>query len=468
MTVERIPAARTSQELADRTRFSIDALLGIHRTTSHSGGTIPVLDGVRAVAALSVLTFHLNLKTLELRLWSESVGPLPSALMLSGSSGVTLFFVLSGLLLFLPYARALLSEDPWPGAGKFYLRRALRIIPGYYVSIALLVLLSQPQYLRPSSWGHLALFALFLNDSSKQTYRQLNGPFWTLAIEWQFYLLLPWIALALHALARLVAARLRLWVGIGGLLGLMVWGVASRSWGAYLLAHPAATVPLPQPVPTLALIPMPRGILDGVLLVTYGQSGKYLEDFAVGMLIGLLYVYLSQHERRETLAARMRRLSPWLFMAGVLLFVVMAAQLYSLNFYHGRWPWFVLDTGFRTLWPLNELGFALAYGACVLAVLFSRHILPAIFAWTPLRWIGAISYSLYLWHLPLLLVLLSVMGPVPPAWPSILTYGLFWLWAAVLILPCSLLMYLLVEQPGMHLNERLRARVRASRNCRAA
>lgn len=453
MIIEQLPKAGVQAGTAAPRRNPITAWLSRHLENSHTSGTIPVLDGVRAIAALSVVTYHINLKTIRLHLWHTSIGSLPSALMLSGSSGVTLFFVLSGLLLFLPYARSLLSEKPWPGAGMFYLRRALRIIPGYYVSLALLVLISQPQYLQRQNWGQLALFVFFLNDSTKQTFRQLNGPFWTLAVEWQFYILLPWIALALYGLSRLVAARWRLWIGVFGLFALMAWGVASRYWGDYFLAHPTDTVLIP------------RDVLNGVLFVTYGQSGKYLEDFAVGMLIGLLYVYLGQHARGEALSALLRRLSPWLFVGGVLLFVVMAAQLYTLNFSEGKGAWHALQAGFRDLWWLNELGFAVAFGACVVAVLYGRRVLPAIFAWTPLRWIGVISYSLYIWHLPLLLVLLDRIGPVPPpaAWARVLTYGLFWVWVALLIIPFSLLMYLLVEKPGMRLSDLLRARLRARR-----
>jgi len=454
---EQLPRAEPrTKRLATRRRQPLVTWLGAHLENSHTAGTVPVLDGVRAVAALSVVTFHLNLKTLELHLWNASAAPLPSALMLAGSSGVTLFFVLSGLLLFLPYARSLLAEQTWPGAGVFYLRRALRIIPAYYVALALLVLISQPQYLQPERRGQLALFALFLNDSTSQTYRQLNGPFWTLAVEWQFYLLLPWIALALHAVARRVAARRRrLWVSSGGLVALMAWGVASRYCGAWLLAHPAATVLIP------------RGVLNTVLFVVYGQSGKYLEDFAVGMLIGLLSVYVGQHERRVALSARLRRLSRWLLTAGVLLLVLMAAQLYTLSFSEARGAWPLLAPGFRGLWWLNELGFALAYGACVCAVLWGGRALLAVFAWAPLRRIGDLSYSLYIWHLPLITLLLGWIGPVPPAWPSAVTYVLFWLWVALLIIPFSLLMYLLVERPGMRLSDRLRARLRARRDCPA-
>ncbi len=55
-------------------------------------------------------------------------------------TGVHLFFVLSGFLLFLPYARAMLQDRPLPTARRFYQRRALRILPAYWVCMIALVL----------------------------------------------------------------------------------------------------------------------------------------------------------------------------------------------------------------------------------------------------------------------------------------------------------------------------------------
>jgi peptidoglycan/LPS O-acetylase OafA/YrhL len=123
-----------------------------------SPATIPALDGVRAIACLSVVGYHISLITRDMHLWTPGHHPLLDALFLSGNSGVMLFFVLSGFLLFLPYARALVTAQPLPDARLFYLRRGWRILPGYYVSLVLIVLLQQPQYLAPSHWHELLLF----------------------------------------------------------------------------------------------------------------------------------------------------------------------------------------------------------------------------------------------------------------------------------------------------------------------
>src|ERR1700733_908920 len=103
--------------------------------------TIIVLDGVRAFACLSVISYHINHLTQGNHIWDEhDVGPIISSIALAGSYGITLFFILSGFLLFMPYAKSLLFDAPWPSLQRYYVRRIFRIWPGYYISLGLLVL----------------------------------------------------------------------------------------------------------------------------------------------------------------------------------------------------------------------------------------------------------------------------------------------------------------------------------------
>ncbi|HET9918626.1 MAG TPA: acyltransferase, partial [Ktedonobacteraceae bacterium] len=163
--------------------------------------SIAVLDGVRAFAIIFVIVYHVNRMTGD-QLWDKTAFPLASSLSTAGSSGVLLFFVLSGFLLFMPFAKALLFDSDWPSARVFYLRRVLRIIPGYYLSLFLIMLLFQPQYLQPDHTNQFLLFVTFFMDSSRLTFRQLNGPYWTLGIEWWFYMLLPLLTLGMYAVVR--------------------------------------------------------------------------------------------------------------------------------------------------------------------------------------------------------------------------------------------------------------------------
>ncbi len=408
----------------------------LQRETSRPKATIPALDGVRAIACLMVIGYHISLMARDTHLWTEGGDSLVTALLLAGNAGVTLFFVLSGFLLFPPYANALLFAQPWPGTRRFYLRRALRIIPGYYFSLLLIVLLAHPEYLQPARWGQLLLFPIFLMDATQATFQQLNGPYWTLAIEWQFYLLLPLIALGVLAVtglaARWVRAEKRLWVVVACLLGMVGWGVFSRYWGAYFMAHPTATVLVP------------RGVLNVVLFFTYGTDGKFLEDFAIGMLAGLIYTFLRQ-PARPLAAHKARRHSRWLWPCGMLLLLALALQYApALSGLARPYSW------------LSELGFSVGFGCCILAILFDAAALRRFFEWIPLRWIGLISYSLYIWHLPLLNAFQRNIGPSLTSLPHLLAYSLYWAWVAAIVFPFSFAVYQLIEKPGMQLSSRLR------------
>ena len=63
----------------------------------------------------------------------------------------------------------------------------------------MLIIFVQPVYLHRDHWKQLLLFLIFFMDSSKATFQQIDVPYWSLAIEVQFYLLLPLIALGVSA-----------------------------------------------------------------------------------------------------------------------------------------------------------------------------------------------------------------------------------------------------------------------------
>ncbi|HEV8190984.1 MAG TPA: acyltransferase, partial [Ktedonobacterales bacterium] len=146
------------------------------------------LDGLRAVAALSVLSYHLLLR---LHVKGTQLGTTTYNIWHYLATGVDLFFVLSGFLLFLPYARAMLTGKPLPSASRFYQRRALRILPAYWVCLVILAVLPTAAHRVPLSFGDIATHLLMIHDAFPDYNRDLNGPFWTLAVEAQFYLLLP-------------------------------------------------------------------------------------------------------------------------------------------------------------------------------------------------------------------------------------------------------------------------------------
>jgi len=418
-------------------QLSARLLEGKNQTGKNS--SIAVLDGVRACAILFVIIFHINRMTGD-NLWSRTENPLATSISTAGGTGVTLFFVLSGFLLFMPYARALLFETTWPSGRVFYLRRVLRIIPGYYLSLFLIILLFQPQYLQQGHLQDLALFLTFFMDSSQSTFRQINGPFWTLATEWQFYMILPLIALVIAEIVKHVPIHRRLQAVTLCLVSLILCGLFVRYCGFYFTQNPSETFLIP------------RSVLNVILFFSFGITGKYTEDFAIGMLVSLCYIYVQHASTAEKLNATAYRLSPWLWRVGILI-LVFSAMWHSNHEMQG-WPFL------NWLYPyydwLSEMLLAIGFGACIAAILFGPNQLKRLFEWPLLRWIGLISYSLYMWHLPLIIFFENHVLPFIPSPSLYTTYALYWLWAVVVIFPFAFFFYVLIEKPGIKLGDRWR------------
>ena len=395
-------------------------------------GTIAALDGVRALAFLLVFELHVN----HAGVWTDGNNDYISALFSVGSTGVTLFFVLSGFLLFLPYTRALLFEKAWPRTKIYYIRRILRIFPGYFFSLFILVMFTKPYFIQPHNWSQLVPFLTFTMAYHNSS-GLINGPYWTLAIEFQYYLILPLIAFGILGLTRLVPPERRLWLVIGSLFAMIIWGLGTAAFGAYFESHPDETFLVPRP------------LLNVVLFVIYGDQSKFLEDFAVGMLIAVGYAYVMNSPRKVLYLLKARRILLWLLILCVALFIYEILPDSALPFI----PSVYQDTPW-----VNEFVFALCYGYLVAAVLFGHPDLwlVRVFSWAPLRWLGLISFSLYIWHRPLIQILAANLGPSLRQLDPVLTISLFWMVTFTVSVVFCYFLYILIEKPGMRLSEKFR------------
>ena len=190
---------------------------------------VPALDGVRGIAILSVLFYHLwKYRLFEGRDHSVVERILARGLP-SGWIGVDLFFVLSGFLI----TGVLLDAKGSDGYFRsFYGRRAVRIMPLYFAAVGGLLLIAyiggprapvELQALKDTQgwyWAHASNFLFLISGWNHAT-----AHFWSLAMEEQFYLLWPLAVCVLSARHLLVTSLIMIGLSVGGRLVIFVSGL---------------------------------------------------------------------------------------------------------------------------------------------------------------------------------------------------------------------------------------------------
>jgi peptidoglycan/LPS O-acetylase OafA/YrhL len=149
----------------------------------------PLLDPLRAVAALCIVVTHTaGLSGFNSKHW-------PGAWTARLDCGVAIFFVLSGFLLYRPFVAARLQGRSRPGVLRYARRRALRILPAYWLALVIQALV-WPQYVKgvfdSGGWVYFTL----LQSWSSHTILGGLGVAWSLSVEMAFYILLPVYAFA--------------------------------------------------------------------------------------------------------------------------------------------------------------------------------------------------------------------------------------------------------------------------------
>jgi peptidoglycan/LPS O-acetylase OafA/YrhL len=163
------------------------------------------LDGVRGIAAIMVFFHHVCYVSINPAGWGAPVRFLRT-ISIPGNSGVDLFFALSGFLI----TSILIEAREKPAYyHDFYWKRVLRILPLYVLCLLGVLLFI------PGTRGYVFLSCIFLSNFASVFHIDSTGPFWTLAIEEQFYLLWPTVV------RRRSVEQLRNWalaIGLGSFL----------------------------------------------------------------------------------------------------------------------------------------------------------------------------------------------------------------------------------------------------------
>lgn len=386
---------------------------------------LPGLDGYRALAAVAVVVYHVA------GMVGRTIDPRPLGLDLDawtaplGNYGVCIFFLLSGFLLHRPFAAAQLVGRSAPPAGRFLVRRFLRIYPAYWLALLIVLTLSASTgATRPEGVGstiaHVSLVHWFFSSS---LYEGLSVA-WTLCIELSFYVALPAIA---WCLARLPGGRspspsTRVRSQVAGLVAL-----GSLAWVYRFI---------------------PRGADEFLPIQAQLWLPNYLDWFALGMLLAVAHAWRASGARLPSWVSALAD-RPWLAWTFSLQLYWVGVQLH-VPVDLANQPVFQQT---MARYAVNGCSAALFLLPCVLGTrrtaalrLFDRPLLTAT---------GTISYGIYLWHAPVMHVL-DHYG-VPRSFVP-----LFGGTMAVTVALASLT-YVLVERPAMAWRRRAPATMPSAR-----
>jgi len=340
--------------------------------------SFPLLDGYRAIAAFMVLTTHVAFNTGEIR--TPVLGPLLGRM----DFGVTLFFLLSGFLLYRPWARAAMTATSGPAVGGYALRRAARILPAYWAMVIFtLLLLPEIQPVRWQAWPvHLGLLHIYVPGFTLEGLTQT----WSLATELAFYILLPVIA----------------W--IAGRRGRGNPDASAR----FQLTVLAVAVLIAWTFTVLRV----TGTLGSLTITGYWLPG-FLDWFAIGMAAAVIQVRLSKGDAPAWMLSvrQVAQATGWCLVIAAGLAVIAAtpiagpltfdpAEPNSLVIKHvlyGVIAAFLLLPGFLGIGDTSDGVPPHSWWAAILAN-------PIVV------YLGTISYGVFLWHLVLLRFIQNALG----------------------------------------------------------
>lgn len=403
--------------------------------TARSDGWLPALEGLRAIAVLGVVVHHVSFLSGLTNSFARPAGVLARL-----DVGVAIFFALSGFLLYRPFVSAAIHGQPQPPVRRYLWHRALRILPGYWAMAVVALVWLNIDYLR-SVWDWAIPFLL------AQIYQPLRLPVgmeqtWSLATEATFYLALPVIAvLARRMGGRTPLQRARRHLTLGVVLVL-----AGLTWNAY--AHGPDS-----PLPGLAVLWLPAfldwfgvGIMLAVLASWPANSSS---SVFLGGLTGSgpgrgdedLWSATPRGLRVSTFAPG----TSWL-VAGALLWIAST----PIAGPRGVEPATPVES------VIEHVVFLLV-AWCVIAPLVGRGsggVPRALLDRPVIRFLGRISYGIFLWHLLALEVCFRLLGFTR-------MNSSFWVLLVLtlaLTIPVAAASYYLIERPTQRLRRFLRRR----------
>jgi peptidoglycan/LPS O-acetylase OafA/YrhL len=363
----------------------------------------PLLDPLRAVAALCIVVTHTaGLSGFNSKHW-------PGAWTARLDCGVAIFFVLSGFLLYRPFVAARLEGRSRPGVLRYARRRALRILPAYWLALVVQALV-WPQYVKgvfdSGGWVYFAL----LQSWSSHTILGGLGVAWSLSVEMAFYVLLPVYAFAAAKLCGGHARReLRL------LAAMFVLAVAAR-----IVVHAADPA--------------------SVYLSTLPGNWAW---FCAGLGLAVM-------SARAERPAYVRWVGGHATLCWGIAFGLLTVAAWAIGLPRtltGHYGSFALQAE-----HVLYIGVAVFLVAPMVLSEGRRSLPAALLSTRVLAWLGLVSYGIFLWHQPLVVQFLHV-----DFWFPVAGYPPYTLLVAVVATAIAAVSYYGLERPILRFKEPQRA-----------
>ena len=327
-------------------------------------------DGLRALACLLVVWHHTT----------QRFNPEKSAAWIQGihffgmraEVGVSLFFVLSGCLLSLPFWYSFVNASPTPKLWFYAINRAARIIPAYWFNLLLCTLVALWVFDLNINWWRLISGLLFINSYHYSSFfpAELNGPLWSIGLEVSCYVLLPAVLFLIIKISK------RSSVAIAGIIGCIVILQILNPWviNNFMTSN--------------KLKGWQYGLTGGAKQwLPYWNIGSFFTQFLCGSLAALIIIVL---RARGTLKSLTFDLSALLFATAAIWLVANGLEPGAPNSF--------------TKQPYMAPFFAILMAGVIVSASLSTQVYKLLDN-KLFQWIAKISFSIYLWHMFLIVII---------------------------------------------------------------
>jgi peptidoglycan/LPS O-acetylase OafA/YrhL len=324
-------------------------------------------DGLRALACLLVIWHHTSQRfnPENSSVWIEGI----HFFGMRGEVGVSLFFVLSGCLLSIPFWTSFIKGERFPSLSFYAINRAARIIPAYWFNLLFCTLVAFFLFDQNINWWRLISGLFFINSYHYSSFfpAELNGPLWSIGLEVSCYVLLPAFLFLITRITK------RISVALGGMIAYLLILQLLNPWiiDNFMTGNKGKG--------------WEYGLTGGAKQwLPYWNIDTFFTQFLCGSLAALIIATFRARDILNSVA----------FDFSTLLFATAAIWLVAVRLTPGA-------PDSITKQPYMAPLFAILISGVIVSAAFSTKV-SGFLDNQLFRWIAKLSFGIYLWHMLLI------------------------------------------------------------------